>query len=189
MENTIKTIEIKQSLRKEIDLIKQTYKDEVLNKFSKEIFEKIEQTQRFADSKCILAYYSFPGEVITHGFIEKYANKKKILLPVVQDDKLVLKVFTDSKDLKLSAYGIPEPVGEEFLDFDQIDLAIVPGMVFDRNLNRIGRGKGYYDRLLPKLSAYIMGICYSFQLKDEIPVEAHDISMNCVISQNEIIVG
>ena len=188
MKNINNTIEIKQSLRKEIALMKQTYEEDDLHKFSEEIFQKIEQTQEFADAKCILAYYSFPGEVITHSFIEKYANKKKILLPVVQNDKLVLKVYTHSDDLKLSAYGIPEPTGEEFLDYEQIDLAIIPGMVFDRNLNRIGRGKGYYDRLLPKLNSYFMGICYSFQLKNEIPVELHDIRMNCVISHNEIIV-
>ncbi|MDD2476254.1 MAG: 5-formyltetrahydrofolate cyclo-ligase [Dysgonamonadaceae bacterium] len=186
--NTNNATEIKQSLRKEIALLKQTYEAEDLHMLSQKIIHKIEQTQEFANAKCILAYYSFPGEVVTHGFIEKYVSKKKIILPVVQKDKLVLKVYTGPDDLKLSAYGIHEPTGEEFLDYDQIDLAIIPGKVFDRCLNRIGRGKGYYDRLLPKLNSYFMGICYSFQLKNEIPVEAHDIPMNCIISQNEIIV-
>lgn len=187
MKNINNRTEIKQSLRKEITLLKHTYEEDDLHNFSKQIFQKIEQTQEFINAKCILAYYSFPGEVVTHGFIEEYVNKKKIILPVVQKDRLVLKAYTNADDLKLSAFGIPEPTGEEFLDYDQIDLAIIPGMVFDRSLNRIGRGKGYYDRLLPKLRSYFMGICYSFQLKNEIPVEAHDIPMNCVISQNEII--
>lgn len=188
MKNINKAIEEKKSLRKEIALIKQSYENNVLHKFSEEIFQKIEQTIEFADAKCILAYYSFPGEVVTHSFIEKYANKKKIILPVVQDDKLVLKAYTQPHDLKLSAYGIPEPTGEEFLDYEQIDLAIIPGMAFDSKLNRMGRGKGYYDRLLPKLNSYFMGICFSFQLKNKIPAESHDIRMNCVISQNEIII-
>ena len=90
--------------------------------------------------------------------------------------------------MKLSSFGILEPLGEEFTDFGQIDLAIVPGMGFDRNLNRIGRGKGYYDKLLPNLRAFLVGVCYTFQLHDEIPVETHDFPMNCVISQDEIIV-
>ena len=142
----------------------------------------------FSDAKCILAYYSFPGEVFTHDFIEKHSEDKTIILPVVQNDILVLREFNGVQNLKKSKFGILEPVGKDFTDFSKIDLAIIPGKVFDRCLNRIGRGKGYYDRLLPKLNSYFMGICYSFQLKNEIPVEEHDIPMNCVISQNEIIV-
>ena len=60
-------------------------------------------------------------------------------------------------------------------------------MSFDRNLNRLGRGKAYYDNLLPKLTAHLVGVCFSFQLKENIPVESHDFPMNCVISQDEII--
>lgn len=178
----------KQLLRNEIEDLKKNYSNDELQQFSNAIFSKIEETSVFANAKCVLAYYSFPGEVFTHDFIEKHAKDKTIILPVVQGDILILKEFKGVEAMKRSTYGILEPTGDEFTDLSKIELAIIPGMAFDKNLNRLGRGKGYYDKLLSKIDAYLIGVCFSFQLKDEIPVEPHDIPMNCVISQNEVII-
>ena len=142
---------MKRSLRKEITLLKDTYTDEDLYNFSTQIFQRLTQTEEFKKASCLLAYYSFYQEVYTHEFIEKYAQEKKIILPVVQKDILVLKEYTGKDQMRLSEYGILEPTGPDFTDYSQIDLGIIPGMVFDRNLNRLGRGKGYYDKLLPLL--------------------------------------
>ncbi|MBR2476274.1 MAG: 5-formyltetrahydrofolate cyclo-ligase, partial [Bacteroidaceae bacterium] len=68
-----------------------------------------------------------------------------------------------------------------------IDLIIVPGVAFDRNLNRLGRGKGYYDRLLTNSNAYFIGIGYDMQVVDSITTEPHDIKMNCIITEREIL--
>ena len=179
---------MKKALRDETISLTKVYSEKELYEFSNEIFRKLEQMQFFEKSKCILAYYSFHGEVHTHDFIEKYVEKKKIILPVVENDKLVLREYRGKNDLKKSTYGILEPTGPDFTNFSEIDLAIVPGRMFDRNLNRLGRGKGYYDRLLTNISGYLVGICYSFQIIDEVPIEPHDFPMNCVISQNEVIV-
>lgn len=178
---------MKHIVRKEIVALKKDYTEIELLQFSEEIFNKLEKTQVFADSKYILAYYSFPGEVFTHDFIEKHARDKTIILPVVQNDCLILREYKGADMMVKSAYGILEPLGNEFTDFSKIDLAIVPGVSFDRNFNRLGRGKGYYDKLLPQLTAYLIGVCFSFQITEGLPIEAHDFPMNCVISQNEII--
>ena len=180
---------MKRSLRKEIALLKSKNTDEDLRNFSSQIFDKLVQTEMFKKSTCILAYYSFSEEVFTHDFIEKYAQEKKIILPVVEKDILVLKEYKGKTEMRMSDYGILEPTGPDFTDYSQIDLGIIPGVVFDRTLNRLGRGKGYYDRLLPLLDrAFLIGTCFSFQLKDKIPVESHDFPMNCVISPDEIVV-
>ena len=178
---------MKHKLRSEISKIRTEYSEDQFKEFSADIFKTLEQTQVFSDAKCILAYYSFPGEVFTHDFIEKHSEDKTIILPVVQNDILVLREFNGVQNLKKSKFGILEPVGKDFTDFSKIDLAIIPGMSFDRDLNRLGRGKAYYDNLLPKLSAYLIGVCFSFQLKEKVPVESHDIPMNCVISQDQIV--
>ncbi|HKM44376.1 MAG TPA: 5-formyltetrahydrofolate cyclo-ligase [Dysgonamonadaceae bacterium] len=178
---------MKHKLRKEISKTRAIYSEEQLKQFSEDIFKILEQTQVFSDAKYILAYYSFPGEVFTHDFIEKHTKNKIIVLPVVKNDVLVLKEFNGVGKMEKSAFGILEPVGKEFTDYSKIDLAIVPGMSFDRSLNRLGRGKAYYDSLLPKLAAYLIGICFSFQLRENIPFESHDFPMNCVITQDEII--
>ena len=180
---------MKQSLRKEIALLKNRYSDEDLRAFSDEIFLRMTQTQVFQDAKCILAYHSFGQEVFTHDFIEKYAQEKKIILPVVKEDNLVLKEYRGKDALLKSDYGILEPTGSDFTDFSQIELGIIPGVVFDTKLNRLGRGKGYYDKLLSLLgNTYLIGICFSFQLKDEILVESHDFPMNSVITENGIVI-
>lgn len=75
-----------------------------------------------------------------------------------------------------------EPTGELFTDYDLIDVAIVPGMAFDREGHRLGRGKGYYDRFLAQLPhIYKIGICFPFQLVDKVPADVHDILMDEVI--------
>lgn len=134
----------------------------------------------FQSAQTVLLYFSMNDEVHTHAFIEKWSGLKTILLPVVTGDLLELRVYTGNNGMATNLYGIPEPQGEAFTDYKQIDLAIIPGVAFDRNGNRLGRGKGYYDRLLPLIKAPKIGICFPFQLIEEIPTEAFDISMNIV---------
>jgi 5-formyltetrahydrofolate cyclo-ligase len=76
-----------------------------------------------------------------------------------------------------------EPTGPLFApeNYDEIELALIPGMAFDRAGHRLGRGKGYYDRLLPRLKAQLLGICFPFQLLDEVPAESHDIPVGEII--------
>ncbi|MGG6550203.1 UNVERIFIED_CONTAM: 5-formyltetrahydrofolate cyclo-ligase, partial [Prevotella sp. 15_C9] len=70
---------------------------------------------------------------------------------------------------------ILDPVGELFTDYEHIEFIAVPGMSFDSHCNRLGRGKGYYDRLLKKVpGAYKLGICFDFQKLNEIPTGKYD---------------
>ena len=107
---------------------------------------------------------------------------------MVKKDNLVLREYRERMNY-IFWLCILEPTGPDFTDYSKIDLGIIPGVVFDRSLNRLGRGKAYYDNLLPLLdNGYLIGVCFSFQLKDNTPVEPHDFKMNCVITQNETIV-
>ena len=93
-----------------------------------------------------------------------------------------LRLFTGEADLRPGAFGIMEPVGQLVTDYDHIDLAVVPGMAFDACGHRLGRGKGYYDRLLPRLShCYKIGICFDFQKVPSVPTEPTDIAMDEVL--------
>lgn len=123
-------------------------------------------------------YYSLGDEVQTHAFVEKWHASKRILLPVVRGDELELRHYTGKACLQEGAFHIEEPTGEPFTDYDEIELAVVPGMAFDRQGNRLGRGKGYYDKLLPKLRSYNIGICFRFQAQEAIPAEPFDRRMD-----------
>lgn len=149
------------------------------------LLEKLEQYPKFEAARTVLLYYSLADEVQTHDFVEKWHRQKTILLPVVKGDVLELRVYTGKQSLTTGeAYHIKEPMGEAFTDYGQIDFAIIPGVSFDSEGNRLGRGKGYYDRLLPLLHSYNVGICYEFQISEHIPAEPFDRTMDEVWTEN-----
>lgn len=150
---------------------------------SAEILAALEAHPAFRAAYTVLLYHSLPDEVDTHSFIKKWSGKKQILLPVVTGDELKLRIYTGPEDLATGSYGIEEPTGDLFTDYTSIDFIAVPGVAFDRNGNRLGRGKGYYDRLLPRIpSAYKVGICFPFQIVEEVPAEPFDIRMDEIIT-------
>jgi len=144
----------------------------------------LEAHPRFRAATTVLLYHSLPDEVFTHVLLEKYREAKRILLPVVDGERLRLRAYRGAEHIAAGSYSIGEPEGEDFLRYGEIELAVVPGMAFDADGHRVGRGKGYYDRLLasPALSAlYKIGICFPFQLFPQVPAEAFDVSMDEVI--------
>jgi len=100
---------------------------------------------------------------------------------------LELRIYTGPENMSIcGVYGIEEPTGEAFTDYAAIDFIVVPGVAFDAKGNRLGRGKGYYDRLLPRIpTAYKAGICFPFQLVEEVPAESFDVRMDIIITINE----
>lgn len=170
-------------LRRQVALLKTRHSSSTTRQ-SAEILAALEAHPAFRAATTVLLYHSLKDEVDTHEFIRKWSREKRILLPVVVGDDLELRLYTRPEDLKPGAYGIEEPTGELFTDYADIDFIVVPGVAFDRNGNRLGRGKGYYDRLLPRIpSAYKAGICFPFQLVEEVPAEPFDIRMDEIITQ------
>ena len=133
----------------------------------------------------MLLYYPLPDELDVRPLIQMaYQAGHRVLLPVVVGDDLELRLYEGEESLRAGAYNIMEPEGKLFPsdEYGQIQLAIIPGMAFDASGHRLGRGKGYYDRLLPQLNtAYKIGVCYPFQFVTDVPSEEHDIPMNEVV--------
>lgn len=145
------------------------------------VFEKIEREKKFIDSRTILLYWSMPDELPTHDFIRKWSSEKQILLPVVKDGEMLIKPFKDEDSLVVNKWGIWEPEAQgEFMR--SIDLVIVPGMAFDKRKNRLGRGKGYYDKYFTKKNITKWGVCFDCQLLERIPSVAYDIKMDKVFA-------
>ena len=138
---------------------------------SAEILAALEAHPAFRAAHIVLLYYSLKDEVDTHEFVRKWSREKR-----------ELRVYTGPEDLATGSYGIEEPTGELFTDYAAIDFVAVPGVAFDNAGNRLGRGKGYYDRLLPRLTAFKAGICFPFQLVEEVPAEPFDIRMDTIIT-------
>lgn len=90
-------------------------------------------------------------------------------------------------ELKKGKFGIPEPENPIWAEADELDLILVPGVAFDRAGGRIGRGGGFYDRLLPQYNAIRAGICFDFQCLEKIPSEPHDGLMDVLITESKIL--
>ncbi|HOX54709.1 MAG TPA: 5-formyltetrahydrofolate cyclo-ligase [Candidatus Omnitrophota bacterium] len=151
------------------------------------IQQKLFETLEFKKAKIILFYASLKTEVETDRMIkEAQAQGKLIGLPVVLEKNLVPFLAKDfPKNLHLGPYDIRQPK-KEFshpVSLADIDLVIVPGIAFDNSCNRLGRGKGYYDRFLktlPKETATI-GLAFDFQIVDNLPHSSIDLPVNKII--------
>lgn len=154
---------------------------------AREVFDRLEQTAAFMMADRILMYHSLPDELSTHDFLNKWAGRKSFFLPRVNGVNLEILPYDQSR-LELGSFHIEEPTGNDTVEPSEIEMVVVPAVAYDRRGNRLGRGKGFYDRLLKNTRAAKVGIGYDFQLIDEVPAEPHDVSMDIVITQNSTLV-
>ena len=171
----------KKTLRAEIKVLKKQHTKEQLLEQSEKILAQLEQHPDFVKAERVMLYNALPDEVQTQAFLEKWHLKKQIILPTVVGDDIIPVAYEKDTDFAVGDFNILEPQNEPYKgDFD---LIVVPGVAFDRKGNRLGRGRGYYDRFLCQhLDVKRIGICFDFQLVDEIPTEPFDIRMDEVIS-------
>ena len=177
----------KKQLRKKVRQLKKMVPPEEKKARSNTIWEQLENLREFKNNHTIMVYWSMDDEVYTHDFVRKWSGRKKIILPSVKGDELELRVFEGMQTMQPGeGYGIPEPAGIAFTKIDEIGLIIVPGVAFDEDCNRLGRGKAYYDKLLKTASCTKIGVCFDFQIFPEVPVDKYDIRMDKVIAESEI---
>lgn len=171
----------KKELRTHIKMLKKQHTKEQLQEQSDLILSRLERHSDFIHAGTIMMYNALPDEVQTQGFLERWHLKKRIMLPTVLGDDIIPVEYAKDTDFAVGDFNILEPQNEPYQG--TFDLIIVPGVAFDRNGNRIGRGKGYYDRFLSQyLGVKRIGICFDFQLVAEVPTEPLDIRMDEVIS-------
>lgn len=174
----------KKILRETIRQRKRQYSPQQLSDMSLTVVECLKANSQFSHARTLFIYSSLSDEVDTTTLLDSLAlcGKTVVLPKVVDAENMELRLYTGREDLAVGSYGIMEPTGKLFTALHDIDVAVVPGMAFDRNSHRLGRGKGYYDRMLAQMpQAYKIGICFDFQLLENIPHDTHDISMDEVI--------
>ena len=159
-----------------------------LSSRSEEIMRRFESLPEFLHARTVLLYVSIPGEVETLDFIGKWAGSKRIALPLVKGEELELRLYRPD-GLTAGYRGIPEPSSScPVIDPAEIDLAIVPGTAFQADgekVWRLGRGKGFYDRLLPHLSCPLYAAAFHFRLVGNLPVDAWDIPLDGICTEKE----
>jgi 5-formyltetrahydrofolate cyclo-ligase len=116
--------------------------------------------------------------VQTPDFIRRHGERLRLLLPVVHGDALLVGEAAGPR--RSNRFGILEPA-QALREIPPVDVVVVPGVAFDRRNNRLGRGKGYYDRLLATINTYKIGVCFGCQLLEHVPHDAHDVRMDRVV--------
>lgn len=147
------------------------------------IFHKIIETDIYKKSKTIALYNSLENEVSTKELITySLNNNKEVYLPKVVGEKLLFYKISSDEEFVLSSFNIKEPKGDNSKLMKEVDLVIVPGVAFDKECNRMGYGKGFYDRFLENRKTYKIGICFKEQIVEKIITFPHDIKMDEIIT-------
>jgi len=178
----------KEKFRKEIlDKLDRQSVGEALQK-SRVIKEKLFSLPEFKKAKTVMLYASKTKEVNTYEMIDGALEMgKKVALPRCAGlEGIVPKEIIDRHtDLEKGTYGVYEPKKQQAdVQPENIDLIIVPGLAFDRQNARLGRGKGYYDRFLKDLprDKITIGLAFDFQITESLPTDSHDIPVSKIIT-------
>lgn len=161
---------------------------------SREICGKLEQDSHYKNASNVLLFSSLKDEVNTEMFVKNaLSSGKNVFLPCCEKksgNMMIGKIGPDDK-LSLGAYGIYEPKTENCSHSCPADIEVVvlPGIAFDLKGNRIGRGKGYYDRFLKKIDKRVfrIGVAFDFQLLNDIGGREHDEPVNLILTEKRTI--
>jgi len=185
---------MKDSLRTNVIRKRKDLSDSELKEKSNNIKKIIFKMKEFKEAETILFYISYDNEVDTHQMIKDCISVGKIVI-VPRTDRLrrriVLSELSNWNHLEYGEYGILEPKKEflQEISIESIDLMFIPGIAFDIHGNRIGHGKGYYDRLLKNPhNAIRVGLAFELQIVDNIPAEAYDVKVNKIVTEERVII-
>lgn len=186
---------MKTSLRKKVLSFRDTLTPEELAQKSGAIWERLTQITAYSNATFPMFYANFKSEVITKQTIKERLKKKlPVVLPktVIGERRLIPYLIKNwETDIVPGAYGIlePNPNTAERIAPDSIDVVIVPGSVFDKRCGRHGYGGGYYDRFLSEEAkgAIRIGLAFSIQVMEKIPLDPHDQKMDIIVSEDETI--
>ena len=153
-----------------------------------EIRRRLADLPELRAASCVLAYAAFGDEVDLDALLERLLESgATVLLPYVEGDALHCAPVGSLPDLAPGFRGVREPAApaRQATDPRLIDVALVPGVAFDRKGGRLGYGGGHFDRLLAQLrpDANVVGIAYHAQLFDAVPIEPHDRRVDIVVTE------
>lgn len=182
----------KEIVRKQIKKKRQTLTKEQVLKKSKKIESLLFKTIQYQEAKTIYLYYNMEKEVITKSMIlHALSLGKKVALPKIEDNKMDFYYINDISQVSIGYFNIMEPVTKEIAK-DNEALMILPGIAFDKERNRLGYGRGFYDRYLGQAKKQRrkiekIGLCFGFQLIKKVPTEEYDIPVDSIITPEEVV--
>lgn len=184
----------KKHIRASILEMRNSLTSQEINAAEQQILNNLLTLNQFTQSQNIFCYLSFRSEVPTQELIKVCQQQgKNVSIPVCVNEtkEMILSRYDNEVELKPSKYGVLEPTKEtiKITDRNLLDLAIMPGAVFDYSGYRVGYGAGYYDKFFSHCNKeiYKIALAYSFQVISEVPKDEYDVPVDCIITEKEII--
>ena len=181
----------KDEIRKQILEKRSNLSLEEVDKKSELIIENL--TPYLKNAQNIMIFTDMKNEVRITKLIELYPEKNFFISKIVNSKNREMKINKyNENELVLHKFGYYESSSDDFYDEKILDIVIVPALAFDFSKNRIGFGGGYYDTFLNKVrgknkNTLFIGVCYDFQMIEEVPIEEHDITLDLVINESEVL--
>jgi len=180
----------KRDIRKQMVELRCNQKKELIENLSKIIQSKLYELPHYKNAQNIMFYIDAKNEVKTdEAILKSISLGKSVYVPkIIGKGEMIAVKIKSLDELQEGHFGILEPISDEAIEPQNLDIVIVPGVAFDRRGYRIGYGGGYYDRFLKKLSIKTVKIAFAFefQILDTLPQEEHDILMDIIISEKQI---
>jgi len=180
---------MKNLIREEIKEKRRSISEINRERKSHQIFDKFISLPELKEVTNLLVYISHTEEVVTHFMVKRLLQSDITLYtPKVEGDTLIACRLDHWEDLEFGAFGILEP--KEVIEIkhpSEFDIIMVPGVAFSKKGDRMGQGKGFYDRYLKESTAVKVGLAYDEQILDELPTEEHDVPMDIIITDSTII--
>ncbi len=157
------------------------------------VWERLWQVADLVSADWLLVYVSKGNEVDTHGLIQQLlALGKHVCVPAFDEatQQYAASELRDfNSDLTEGRFEIPEPKPESVrpVEVDRLQALLVPGLAFDETGNRLGRGTGYFDRLLRDARGAKIALAYDFQILNEVPTADHDVRMDFIVTETRLI--
>lgn len=177
----------KRALREILEQRRRVYDSSKATLDSQTLVERISQLPQFQQAKTVMLYMPIHNEVNLQGLLDRYQDQKTFLLPVTHRRSMKAHPYAGEENMKRGKYRVAEPTTPPYKG--SIDLILVPGVAFDKQLHRLGRGGGFYDKFLRQHSrSFTLGVGYDFQIhKTEIPHTILDTKLNAVITPTKSI--
>ena len=181
----------KDEIRKQILEKRSSLSHEEVDKKSELIIKNL--TPYLKNAQNIMIFTDMKNEVRITKLIELYPEKNFFISKIVNSKNREMKINKyNENELVLHKFGYYESSSDDFYDEKILDIVVVPALAFDSSKNRIGFGGGYYDTFLNKVrgknkNTLFIGVCYDFQMIEEVPIEGHDITLDLVINESEVL--
>ena len=177
----------KETVRRKVLKLRDCVDTEYRNSAALKVTEKF--MSLWPDYKSYALYCALNSELSIYPLMHMlWSAGKSVLLPKMEDNRIKLHYCYSTDELQCGYMNIMEPIGDSTTE--EVDLIAIPGIAFDRNGYRLGYGKGCYDRLLEGMPRKIaVGLAFDVQIVDFVPRETHDVAMDAVLTEKELIAG